>query len=427
MGLRRPTLSPTETEADRPSLLLALSRIRMFESLQIQDFRWLWLASMGSFMAMNMQMITRGWLVLRLADDSPLALAFVMMTFSVPMTVVSPLAGALADRIPRKRLVMLSQAGNGLFTLALAALDLSGIVTFWMVLVIGVMNGSMAAFQMPSRQAMIADVVPETKLMNAISLNNSGMNISRIVGPALAGVLIIFIDTAGVFFIVGGVYMVSVAAVMRVEGEQIIVKRPRTSVLSDIGEGLKYVAVDPLRRGLIIMAIIPELFGFSFFVLLPAWAREALDVQSDGLGMLLTFMGVGALTGTLILASMNNLSRRGLVVLVSCVLWGVGLTFSSQVTSYVLAVPLLLFVGLTSALFMSLSVTLIQLHSAPEMRGRMMSIRMMTLGFMPVTSVPFGAVAERIGTPDALLISGALLVIVTVVFALTNPGFRKIA
>jgi MFS family permease len=133
------------------------------------------------------------------------------------------------------------------------------------------------------------------------------------------------------------------------------------------------------------------------------------------------------LAGTLILASLNNLSRRGLVVLVSCVLWGVGLTFSSQVTSYILAVPLLLFVGLASALFMSLSVTLIQLHSAPEMRGRMMSIRMMTLGFMPVTSVPFGAVAERIGTPDALLISGALLVIATAVFALTNPGFRKIA
>ena len=426
MRLRRSPAPPTDASTAKPTLLSALAQFRMFESLQIRDFRWLWLASMGSFMAMNMQMITRGWLVLRLADDSPLALAFVMMTFSVPMTLVSPLAGALSDRIPRKRLVIMSQAGNGVFTLMLAALDLSGVVTFWMVLVIGVLNGSMSAFQMPSRQAMIADIVPESKLMNAISLNNSGMNISRIVGPALAGVLIIFIETAGVFFVVGGVYLVSVAAVMRITGTQVIIDRPRKSVLGDIREGLVYVAADPVRRGLIIMAIIPELFGFSFFVLLPAWAREALDVQSDGLGMLLTFMGIGALAGTLILASMNNLSRRGMVVVVSCVLWGIGLTFSSQVTSYVLAVPLLLFVGFVSALFMSLSVTLIQLNSAPEMRGRMMSVRMMTLGFMPVTSVPFGAVAERIGTPDALLISGVLLMVVTIVFALDSPGFRRI-
>jgi MFS family permease len=129
----------------------------------------------------------------------------------------------------------------------------------------------------------------------------------------------------------------------------------------------------------------------------------------------------------LVLASLRNLQRRGAFLLVTCTLWGVGLALFSQTTSYAAAVPFLVFMGLAGSLFMSLNMTLVQLNSAPEMRGRMMSIMMMTFGLMPLSAIPFGALAERTGTPFALLLSGVLLAAFTMVFAIVYPSFRRIA
>ncbi len=378
-------------------------------------------------MGMNMQMITRGWLVLRLADDSPLALAVVMMSFAAPMTFMSLIGGALADRIPRKRLLMLSQGGNAVLTILLATLDVTGVVAFWHVIVIGVANGSMMAFNMPSRTAIISDIVPEHRLMNAISLNNSGMNLTRIVGPAAAGVLIVFIGTAGVFYLVGAIYILAFLLVAGMRAGSTVSARARKGIFEDIREGVGYAARDQTLRGLIIMTFIPVLFGFSYFALLPAWAREALDVGSEDLGILMMLMGVGALIGSLVLASMTNFKKRGLFLLAASLGWGVSLAVFSQATSYALAVPLLMFMGLVSSLYMSLSMTLTQLHTSPEMRGRIMSINMMTFGLMPLSALPFGALAERIGTPDALGLSGLLLAVLTVLFGLAYPSFRRIA
>ena len=401
-------------------------RVSVFESLQFRDFRWLWLGSFASYMAMNMQMITRGWLVLRLADDSPFALSIVMMAFALPMTFMSPLGGALADRIPRKFMIMFSQGGTVLMTLLLATLDLADLIRFWHLLIIGMVNGSLMAFNMPSRQAIISDIVPVDKLMNAISLNSSGMNLTRIVGPALAGVLIIFISTAGVFYIIAGLFLCSVLSIAMIDTRGKKKDRVRKGLTSDIREGLSYVFSDSTISGLIITLFMPALFGFTYFALLPAWGREALDVQSDSLGLLMMVMGIGSLTGTLILASMGKFRRRGALLLVFAFAWGIGLAIFSQADSYRMAMPLLFIVGLLSAIFMSLNMTLIQVYSKETMRGRVMSISMMTFGAMPLSVVPFGALAERIGTPNALGISGMMLAAFTVVFSFVNGKFRNI-
>ncbi|MEC9366713.1 MAG: MFS transporter, partial [Chloroflexota bacterium] len=200
-------ITNTASEAEReskPSARLKFSN--MLETLSYRDFRWLWIGSLVSFMAMNMQMITRSWLVLRVTDDSPLALTLVTLTFALPMTVVAPLAGALADRFSRKKLIIFSQIGSGIFTLFLGTLDFIGVVNFWHIMVIGIFNGSLMAINMPSRQAIISDIVPDSKLMNAISLNFSSMNLTRVAGPALAGFLILLLDTSGVFFVIAVIY-----------------------------------------------------------------------------------------------------------------------------------------------------------------------------------------------------------------------------
>ena len=158
---------------------------------------------------------------------------------------------------------------------------------------------------------------------------------------------------------------------------------------------------------------------------MPAWGREALNIQSDGLGILMMLMGVGATIGTITLATMGNTGHRGIFMLVSCGLWGIMLATFSQMSTFLLAMPFLILMGVASSFYMSLNMTMIQLQSDPQMRGRMMSISMMTFGLMPLSAVPFGVIAELIGTPNSLAISGVLLTTITVFFAIFNRTFRQ--
>ena len=425
------TNTPTEP-VDIPQSRLKSIRVEikrradMLESFQYRDYRWLWVSSFTSFLAMNAQMIVRSWVILRLTNDSPMALAWVTLSFSIPMIFVSMVGGALADRIPRRQMMIIGQAGNTAVTLVIATLDATGLITFWHLMASGFLAGSMMAFNMPSRQAIISDIVPEDKLMNGIALSNSGMNLTRVVGPAIAGLLIIFIGTWGVFYLIAGMYALSVMSIFAVDAGKTAVSKSGRGILSDIKEGFAYAGRDPTLLSLIVMAFIPVLFGMSYYALLPAWAREALNVQSDGLGMLMMIMGVGALAGSLILAGLTDFRRRGLLLLGSCVIWGITLAAFSQATSYAVAVPLLLVVGLTSSMFMALNFTLLQVNAKPEMRGRIMSIAMMSFGVFPISAVPFGILAERTGTASALFLSGALLTVFTVIFLLAYPRFRRI-
>jgi len=416
------TASEAETEP-KPSARLKFSN--MLETLSYRDFRWLWIGSFVSFMAMNMQMITRSWLVLRVTDDSPLALTLVTLTFALPMTVVAPLAGALADRFSRKKLIIFSQIGSGIFTLFLGTLDFIGVVNFWHIMIIGVFNGSLMAINMPSRQAIISDIVPDSKLMNAISLNFSSMNLTRVAGPALAGFLILLMDTSGVFFVIAVIYAFAAITIGMVNYAPDREIKTGKNVGGDVLDGLRYVFATPSLRSLFIMSFIPVIFGFSFMALVPAWAREALAIESDGLGILLMLMGIGATIGTLLLASIGNIPKRGMVMLGASLAWGISLAIFAQLTSFTIAIPFLIFIGLTSSMYMSLNMTMVQIKANPEMRGRTMSIAMMTFGMMPLSAVPFGTLAEKIGTADSLTISGILLAVFTIGFALTNRNFRE--
>ena len=397
-----------------------------FESLAMRDFRWLFISSVTSFMAMSMQMITRVWLVLRLANDSPLAVVLITVSFALPMVLVTPVSGALADRIPRRRMMILAQLGNAVVALIIGILDATNLIAFWHIIGSGLLSGTMMAFNVPSRQAIISEIVPEDKLMNGVALQSSGMNMTRIAGPAAAGFLIVFIDTAGVFFIVSALYFVSVLSVSVIDAGKTAKSRSGKGVAGDIGAGFKYAADQPVLLSLIILAFIPVLFGMSYYVLLPSWAREALDAGAEDLGVLMMTMGIGALAGSLLVASLKGSSNRGMLLLGSCISWGIALAVFAQTTSYIVALPLLLFLGLASSVFMSLNMTLLQVNASPEMRGRIMSIGMMTFGVMPLSAVPFGILAEQVGTPHALMTSGLLLLAFTVLFAIAYPQFRKV-
>ena len=426
-----PSLSSTTTDTDvnpqgTPSRLSFLKRSRTVESFQFHDFRWLWLGTFFAFMAINMEQLTRGWLILKLTDDSPLALSLVMMSFALPLTFAAVLGGLMADRIPRRRMIIYCLSGNTVMTLLLATLDMTGLIRFWHLMVIGFINGTLAAFNMPSRQSIVSDIVPPESLMNAISLNSSGMNLTRTIGPAVAGLLIIYLDTAGVFYLIAGVFAFSIICMAMMRAGQKPANISGTGVIADIAAGFRYAIGNPTLFGLIVMAFVPALFGFPYLALLPAWAREALNVRSDGLGLLMMFMGMGSLVGTLILASLRQLKRRGAFLMATSLAWGITLAVFSQCGSYAMALPLLLLIGFLSAIFMSLNMTLMQIYSTPEMRGRIVSMAMMTFGLMPLSAVPFGALAERIGTPDSLGLSGVILTLAAVGFFFAFPKFRGV-
>ena len=422
------TLRAPTAAAPTPPVPFAakLKQSPIVEILLLADFRWIWIGSFASFTAMNMQMITRGWLVLRLENDSPSALTWAMVSFAAPMAIVSLLGGALSDRIPKKYLIIGSQLGNAALTLTVGLMDATGTIWLGALMVLGVLNGSMFALNMPSRQAIISEIVPRDRVMNAVALNNTSMNLTRAFGPALAGILIAFFSTALVFYIVSIVYVFSALSVIRLKNTVVIPTSERKSVMADIKDGLRYALGDPTLRGLIIMAFLPALFGFTLFALMPAWAREALNVTSFDLGYLMAVMGIGALFGTLGLASMRNLGRRGMILLVISTFWGlsiIGVAFSAE---FVSAIFFLIVYGLLSSLYMSLNMTLSQIYADPEKRGRVMSLFMMTFGLMPIGAIPFGEFAEVVGTPQALSISGFVLTALTLTFAFAYPHFRKI-
>ena len=424
------------TRSSADSTTRIARRATILESLQYRDFRWLWLGSLVAYMSLNLQMLNRSWLVVILEDNSPLALALVMMSFALPMTFVSPIGGVLADKWSKKKLIAASQIGSAVVTFGLGILDFTGVIQFWHLLASGLLNGVMMAINVPSRQAIVSDIVPKEALMNAISLNNSAMSITRILGPALGGFLIVyFVDwipmlesgTAGVFFVIAAVYIIAALSILRIKTDVIIEKdKLKSGFGRDLFSGLTYVLHHKIIRVVLFVNLIGSVFGWAFMTLMPAWARVVLNVNADDLGILLTVIGVGSLVATLGLASLSNFKYRGILLIASCLLWGLSLALISKMDQFYIVYPLLLFIGIASGIFMSLGMTLMQYYSEPEMRGRVMSVAVMPFGVSSMSAVPFGMIATKIGIENYLMISGILLVFFTILIVLVFPFFTKV-
>ena len=424
------------TRSSADSTTRIARRATILESLQYRDFRWLWLGSLVAYMSLNLQMLNRSWLVVILEDNSPLALALVMMSFALPMTFVSPIGGVLADKWSKKKLIAASQIGSAVVTFGLGILDFTGVIQFWHLLASGLLNGVMMAINVPSRQAIVSDIVPKEALMNAISLNNSAMSITRILGPALGGFLIVyFVDwipmlesgTAGVFFVIAAVYIIAALSILRIKTDVIIEKdKLKSGFGRDLFSGLTYVLHHKIIRVVLFVNLIGSVFGWAFMTLMPAWARVVLNVNADDLGILLTVIGVGSLVATLGLASLSNFKYRGILLIASCLLWGLSLALISKMDQLYIVYPLLLFIGIASGIFMSLGMTLMQYYSEPEMRGRVMSVAVMPFGVSSMSAVPFGMIATKIGIENSLMISGILLVFFTILIVLIFPFFTKV-
>ncbi len=404
-------------------------------TLALADFRWLWIGSLASSFAMNMQIVARGWLVYTLTS-SALDLAWVTLSFMIPMVAFALVGGVMADRVPKRGIIMMAQGLNSVATILLGVIILAGQVDFWDFIWFGFFNGTVLALSMPARQAMVPELVPERLIFTAMGLTTTSWNLSRILGPAMAGFLIAWIaggDTTShfgvgiVYFMIAGLYLASSVAMWRVTPS---LPRQRTDdqhPLRDIADGVRYLWANPPVLGLILLSIVPFLFGMPLNTLLPAFNEDILSGGADDLGLLMSAMGIGAIVGSLMMATMGELRGKGLWLIGTSIAWGGATALVGAADSQLWAVAAVTLFGWLSSWNMSLNRGLLQTRIIPAMRGRVLSIDMMSHGLMPLGVIPISLIAEQVDVAVALQVAGGVFALAVVALLGTSKAVRSLA
>ena len=401
------------------------ARVTTFTSLRNRHYRWLWLSSMAFFGGIQMQVVARGWLVYELTD-SPLALGMVSAAFGLPLLLFSLFGGTIADRVAKRNLIIAAQVGNALATLTIAIFIATGYVQLWHLMAAAAVTGTAFIFIAPARMALISELVTPRELLNAIALNSTGTNLTRVVAPAAAGALLAVIGIDGVYYLVVFFYCVSIFLVSRLPVGEAPMSMARTSLWGGVVEGVRYLRHSSLMSLLLMMAFVPIVFGMPYANLMPVFAVDVLDVGETGLGLLMSMTGVGALIGSLGVASLGDFRRKGLLLIGLGTAFGIALAIFGLSHIYALSLVALVLVGLANAGYMTMNNTMVQSSAPLEVRGRVMAIFMVTFALMPLGTLPIGAVAEAIG-PTFAVTGGAVIVIVFILaIAVFRPRVRRL-
>lgn len=407
----------------------------MGTALALADFRWLWIGSLASSFAMNMQIVARGWLVYTLTS-SALDLAWVTLSFMIPLVAFALLGGVMADRVPKRGIIMLAQGLNSVATILLGVIILAGQVDFWDFIWFGFFNGTVLALSMPARQAMVPELVPERLIFTAMGLTTTSWNLSRILGPAMAGFLIAWIaggDTTShfgvgiVYFMIAALYLASSLAMWRVAPTRPSARAEDQHPLRDIADGMRYIWDNPPVLGLILLSIVPFLFGMPINTLLPAYNEDILSGGADDLGLLMSAMGIGAIVGSLMMATMGELRGKGRWLIGTSIAWAGATALVGTADSQLWAVAAVALVGWLSSWNMSLNRGLLQTSIKPTMRGRVLSIDMMSHGLMPLGVIPISLIAEQVNVAVALQVAGGVFALAVVALLGTSRAVRSLA
>jgi len=371
-----------------------------------------------------MQTVAQSWLVYRLTDSAAL-LGLVGFASQIPVLLLAPVGGSVADRFDRRGILVGTQTTAMGLALVLAGLTLSGWVQVWHIFVLAALLGVVNAFDIPTRQAFVVDLVGRRDLINAIALNSSMLNGARMIGPAVAGLLIDTVGEGWCFFLNGISYLAVIAGLLRM---QVTLRTPVPlpgSPSASIVEGFRYVRRTRPVRTLLLMLGLVSLVGMPYVVLMPIFADRILHGGPRGLGILLSAIGFGALAGALVLAMKKSLHGLGHWVALSALGFGVSLVLFSLSRSFWLSAALLLPVGFFVMVEMASSNTLIQSLVPDGLRGRVMAVySMMFMGMAPFGSLLAGNLAEHLGAPATVAIGGVVCMAGAAVFGWHLPALR---
>jgi predicted MFS family arabinose efflux permease len=349
--------------------------------------------------------VAQSWLVLQLTD-SPLRLGLVGTLQSAPVLLFCIPAGAIADRLPKRRVLVLTQLVLGLEAVALALLVWSGAIAYWHVCALGLVMGLTAAIDQPTRQAFVVDMVGREDVGNAVALNSAAFNAARIVGPAVAGLLIARAGLAPAFALNAAGFAVVIAALLRLRAPGLPRPPSGTTMGQEIVEGLRYAVGTPAVTLVLGLLTVVSLFVFNFTVYVPLLARTVLGLGAEGFGFLMAWLGVGAVAGALTVGALRE-PPIGVMFGAATVALG-GLLALSAVRTFWAAAPLLALTGFAGIMLVASCNTRLQLEAPAALRGRVMGIYvLLSYGVFPIGAFMVGAISQRWGVSTAFLLGGA--------------------
>lgn len=410
----------------KPSFRAALV---VFEN---RNYRYLWTSSLFSFTGMQMQQVARALLAWELTHSYG-AVGLISLSFGLPMLCLSLIGGSLADRFEKRNLTMASQSATAFFAVVTALMLVTGTINIAWLFLLGLGGGAAMALGMPARNPLMAQVVGPQNVMSAMAMSNAAMNATRLLGPALAGVMAGFWNLESVYFLQAALCVVSAQLLFLVPtglGDNGVVQRG--SMFREIANGLAYVYRDSRLRQLNISMFAISFFAMPYVMLLAGFVHEELGKGDSEFGYLQSISGVGALVGSLGVATLAAFDRKTLVQWVAGITGGLGLIFlalASEAFGYGGAIAATLVLGLALTAYQTLNSTLIMEASKPDFYGRVMSINMLSFSAMPLMAYPLGQVADQMGVTNMFMAQGVIVVGIMVLIAVLNPGhtFGRVA
>lgn len=397
----------------------------VLRGLRHRNYRLFFCGQLISLIGTWMQAVAQSWLVYRLTNSAAL-LGFVGFAGQIPVFLLASVGGSAADRYNRHRILLVTQTTSMFLAFILAALTLTGRVQVWHVFALAASLGMVNAFDVPTRQAFAVDMVGRKDLINAIALNSSMINGARMVGPAVAGVIVAGVGEGWCFLLNAVSYLAVIAGLLLMTVQtQARVPLPG-SALASILEGFRYIrGARPIRSLLLLLGLI-SLMGMPYAVLMPIFAAEILQGGPRGLGLLMGSSGFGALIGAVVLARKRGIRGLGQWIAFSAAGFGLGLILFSQSRSFPFSMMLLVPVGFSMMIEMAASNTLIQSLVRDEFRGRVMAVyAMMFMGMAPFGSLLAGMLAHRIGAPSTVMLGGVVCIAGAAVFRWHLPALRQ--
>lgn len=389
----------------------------MFSSFTIRDFR-IYLS--GMFISMCgtwIQAVAQSWLVFELSNSSFLLGLVGFVSYS-PMLLFSLFSGVLADRVNRRKLLILTQVLFMILAFLMALLTHFNKISVNLILIIGLLQGIILSLDGPVRQAIVFELVGKEKILNAIALNSVAFHSARMLGPALAGIFVAVIHIAGCFYINAVSFLAFIIALLMIRPKYSTNNNINNHFFQDLKGGLKFIKNNQGYLVLIGIVGIVTLFGFSYVILMPVFAKLILHLDVKGYGLLLSASGVGSLLAGLMLASLKRSNIKPKILLFSLYAFALSLIVFSLSKSFIFSITILVFIGFFSLSSLVIINSLIQTMVPNEFRGRVMSLYMLTFaGTMPFGSLLAGALSQSIGVSSTLFIFGLLCFILFLLFS----------
>jgi MFS family permease len=403
----------------------------MFRALSHRNYRLFWIGAFLSNVGTWMQAVAQGWLVLVLTD-SPFWLGLDAFVATIPGLVFTLVGGVFADLIDRRRLLLFTQVAACIAAFALAILVWTNVVNRWMVLGFSFVTGCCMALASPSFLAMTYDLVGREDLANAIALNSTQFQLSRVVGPALAGVAFRFLGLSGCFFANAFSFIAVIVSLNMVRTEYNTQApahsvRDRRALWRDLIEGFQYVRNRPRVSSLLMLSAVNSLFGAPYFAMVPVYARDIFHLGATGLAVMTGTAGAGAFGGALLVTYLGDSRRKGWFVLGGSIVFGICIANFALTTSLVLSLIFLFGLGFAVVVSVANTNTLLQKLVTDKMRGRVMSMFIMSfMGAMPIGNIAAGSLSSTFGPQKTLAVGGLVVAVFAAAVGIFNKRLREL-